>query len=180
MIHLQYYCMLKLHFAYISSTTNIPVTSEASQPTVTTSQSPPSSEYAMIQKPTNKKLPHLTVNSGDRYALSSRVNSLSELSTEHAATKKPSVKKVPHLTVDSGERYALPTNQSDEHAQIPGKRVPHLTVNSGDKYALSHHVNSLKRGKQQQQTTLQRTQVSSDNNIVHYSNFLFYTYRMHV
>ena len=42
----------------------------------TSSQSGTSSEYAVIQKPTNKKVPHLTVNSGDKYALSTHVNSL--------------------------------------------------------------------------------------------------------
>ena len=51
-------------------------THQLTNTSATSSQSGPSSEYAVIQKPTNKKVPHLTVISGDRYALSTHVNSL--------------------------------------------------------------------------------------------------------
>jgi len=71
------------------------VTTRAHQPTVTSatnsSRSGPSSEYAVIQKASNSKVPHLTVNSGDKYALSTHDDSLRRVKQQQTMTESKKV-----------------------------------------------------------------------------------------
>ncbi|XP_065910565.1 uncharacterized protein [Dysidea avara] len=165
----------------------IPVTTATHQLTntsATSSQSGPSSEYAVIQKPTNKKVPHLTVISGDRYALSTHVNSLKRVKHDNDHKQQDEADGTdrrneentnagsPNIPVTTATHQLANTSvtssqsgPSSEYAVIQkptNKKIPHLTVNSGDKYALSTHVNSLKRVKQQQPTSV-HSQVGHSN-----------------
>lgn len=122
--------MQKLHtfLLYLSSTT---VATKAHQPTaVTSNQSGPPSNYAVVQKPTTKRLPHLTVNSGDKYALSTNVSNQLGPSSDYAAVQKSTTKKVPHLTVNSGDKYALSTHDSLKRVKQQQPATEHTQVST--------------------------------------------------
>ena len=71
------------------------MTTRAHQPTVTSatssSRSGPSSDYAIVQKVSNSKVPHLTVNSGDKYALSTHDDSLRRVKQQRTVSENTKV-----------------------------------------------------------------------------------------
>ena len=85
-------------------------THQLANTSVTSSQSGPSSEYAVIQKPTNKKIPHLTVNSGDKYALSTHVNSLKRVKQQQPTSVHSQVSD------DTNMRYIILLTRSKHNA----------------------------------------------------------------
>jgi len=58
--------------------------------TIVSSHLGPSSDYAAVQQSTTKKVPHLTVNSGDKYALSTH-DSLKRVKHQQQATENTQV-----------------------------------------------------------------------------------------